>query len=182
MKKSIINRLTDFCKETSSNNNTLTEQENETLLVLMRKCISPSPDYCNAVTEEQMDKAKVFLNSIDDGFGDASAEILAETCTTLATDLGRLIAVELSVLMTNDKVNEPSMEMVSKAMSDVCTKHGFIPDLTSKPILLGLFVFSTIEDPLVAMLNANRCIDIGEKMIQDSLKISASITHELMNP
>ena len=181
-KQPIITRLVDFCNSTINDNNILSEQENETLLVLMRKCISPSPDYCKAVTEEEMDKCKVFVNSIDDGFGDESANILAETCTTLATALGKMISESLIPLMQRENTDEPSFELLQEAMKEMHKAYGLPPDMISKPILLGLFIFSTIEDPLVAMLNASKCMDIGEKLSADAIKISAKFTHEILHP
>jgi hypothetical protein len=181
-KQPIITRLVDFCNSTINDNNILSEQENETLLVLMRKCISPSPDYCKAATEEEMDKCKVFVNSIDDGFGDEASNILAETCTTLATALGQMIAKNVAVLMKKEKVEEPPIEMLHEAMNEMYKTYGLPPDMLSKPVILGLFVFSTIEDPLVALLNASKCIDIGEKLSGDAIRISAQFVHEIMYP
>ena len=181
-KQPIITRLAAFCEAVSNENQILTEQETETLLVLMRKCISPSPDYCKAVTEEEMDKCKVFVNSIDDGFGDESANILAETCTTLATALGKMISEHVAVLMKKENVDEPPIEMLNAAMEEMYKTYGLPPDMISKPIILGLFVFSTIEDPLVALLNASKCIDIGEKLSGDAIRISAQFVHEIVNP
>jgi hypothetical protein len=182
IKQPIITRLTAFCDATINGNNILTEQENETLLLLMRKCISPSAEYCNATTDEEIEKCKVFINSIDDGFGDGAADILAETCTTLATALGKMIGESLASSMQKENIDEPSMEMLNAAMNDMYKTYGLIPDLLSKPIILGLFIFSTIEDPLLAMLHAYRCIEIGEKLSADAIKISAKFTHEILNP
>jgi hypothetical protein len=166
----------------TTNDNILTEQENETLLLLMRKCISPTAEYCNASTDEEIEACRVFVNSIDDGFGDASADILAETCTTLATALGKMIADSLVPLMQRENTDEPSFELLQEAMREMNKTYGFIPDLLSKPIILGMFIFSTIEDPLLAMLHAYKCIEIGEKLSADAIKISAKFTHESMHP
>jgi hypothetical protein len=182
IKQPIITRLSAFCDAKINNNNILTEQENETLLMLMSKCISPSAEYCNATTDEEIEKCRVFVNSIDDGFGDASADILAETCTTLATALGKMIADSLVPLMKRENTDEPSFELLQEAMKEMYKTYGLIPDLLSKPIILGLFIFSTIEDPLLAMLHAYKCIEIGEKLSADAIKISAKFTHESMHP
>jgi sialic acid synthase SpsE len=182
IKQPIITRLSAFCDAKINNNNILTEQENETLLLLMSKCISPSAEYCNATTDEEIEKCRVFVNSIDDGFGDASADILAETCTTLATALGKMIADSLVPLMEREKTDEPSFELLQEAMKEMYKTYELMPDLLSKPIILGLFIFSTIEDPLLAMLHAYKCIEIGEKLSADAIKISAKFTHESMHP
>jgi hypothetical protein len=150
----------------------------------MRKCIAPTPEYCKASTEEEIQASKVFVNSIDDGFGDESADILAETCTTLASTLGKLIADSLVplMLMEKEKVEVLSPEMLDKALDNMYKKHGMPPHMMSKLMFLGLFVFNTIEDPLVAMLNTNRCIDIGEKICRDAMIFSAEYTQQIMNP
>ncbi len=180
-KQPIITRLVDFCNSSINDNQILTEQENETLLILMRKCVSPSADYFKASNEAEMDKCKVFENSIDDGFGDEASNILAETCTTLATALGKMIAEHVAVLMKKENVEEPPIEMLNEAMAEMYKTYGLPPDMISKPVILGLFVFSTIEDPLVALLNASKCIDIGEKLSGDAIRISAQFVHEIVN-
>lgn len=181
-KQPIITRLTAFCDATINNNNILTEQENETLLMLMRKCVSATPEYLNAKNEEDMDKCRVFLNSIDDGFGDAAADILAETCTTLATALGKMIADNVAVMMKNENIDEPSTEMLQDAMNKSFKEYGLPQDLLSKSLVLGLFIFNTIEDPLVAIINSHKCLEIGEKISVDAIKISAKFAHEIMHP
>jgi hypothetical protein len=84
--------------------------------------------------------------------------------------------------MQREKVEEPSFELLQEAMKDMNNTYGLVPDLLSKPIILGLFIFSTIEDPLLAMLHAYKCIEIGEKLSADAVKISAEFTHKIMYP
>ena len=181
-KQPIITRLTAFCDATINGNNILTEQENETLMTLMRKCVAATPEYCKATNEEEAERCKVFVNSIDDGFGDAAADILAETCTTLATAIGKMISDNIAEMMKSEEVEEPSTEMLNDAMNKTFKEYGLPQDLLSKSLILGLFVFNTIEDPLVAILNGHKCLEIGEKISVDAIKISAKFTHEIMNP
>jgi hypothetical protein len=84
--------------------------------------------------------------------------------------------------MEREKTDEPSFELLQEAMKEMYKTYELMPDLLSKPIILGLFIFSTIEDPLLAMLHAYKCIEIGEKLSADAIKISAKFTHESMHP
>lgn len=173
MKKPIIEQLKEFTKNVNNQRNLLSKEEKETLLLLIRKCASPTEEYCNASGEEETDESRIFVNTIDDDFAESSAEFLSTLCTGIASTMGGLIADELVKMVKDEGLDEPTDEMVNEAIEAANTNNGLPPSFLQKPSIIGTFLIQSIEDPLVAMLQSNKCLEVGERVCKDAIKMSA---------
>lgn len=173
MKTSIIEQLKTFTQNIDDSKNILTEQENETLLTLLRKCVAPSREYSVSSTDKEAELTKTFVNTIDDNFGEEPADALSTMCTDIAIVLSTLIADELVLMIKEAGIDHPTDDMIIDAMESVNTKNGLPPSFLSKPPLLASFLIQTIEDPLVAMINSSKCLEVGEKLSGDIIRMSA---------
>ena len=178
MENKTITQLRAHCDSILNGDNKMTAQEKETLLILIKKSVSPSRELTMATSEEEAYGSPSFENTTDEMWESSSSK-LSESCATLAQALSDMIEVALIADMKKNNLTDVRKleglgDSVKDSLSDLSSSFNLPPDIAFKPALLGSFILSQVEDPIEAVLQVTNCLKVGESIIENATKMALS--------
>jgi hypothetical protein len=176
MENKMITQLRAHCDSITNGSNKMTAQEKETLLILIKKSVSPSIGLTMATNEEEATAARSFENTPDEMM-DESSEKLSSICASVALAFSELIEASLTDTMAKHNITDIDDlkefdSSIKESLSAMSSTFNLPPDIAFKPVLLGSFIISQIEDPMEAVLQISNCLSVGESIIEHASQIA----------